>query len=262
MKNNRISIQLVGGLGNQLFQIASAYGLSLLQCKQLQVKPNKHNPHSGLNYFSSIFRKIEKTELSYIKVIEPPNCFTNKLEIPNYNYNIEICGFFQNEKYFNRYKTEIYNLFSIEKWRQKYLLDKYTGLHNGCFIHFRKGDYVGNPTYDIVTDKYYELALKKIETIHQSSDILYFIFSNNLEYCRNLYFLQNKNVIYIDEDEINSLFLMSYCNIGGIGCNSTFSWWGGYLNQNENKTVIYPKKWYANNNNIDIWFEKSIVIDF
>lgn len=262
METKQISVQLVGGLGNQLFQIASAYGMSLIQHKQLLVKSNNHKPHSGLDYFSSIFRKLEQTELKYIKFIEPSNCFTNKLDIPNFNYNIEMNGYFQNEKYFNCYKAEIYNLFSIEDWRQKYILDKYIGLQNGCFIHFRRGDYVDNPTYDLVTDKYYELALNKIENMYKNTDILYFIFSDDLTCCRNFYFLQNKNVIYVDEDEINSLYLMSYCNIGGIGCNSTFSWWGGYLNQNANKTVIYPKKWYGNNENIDIWFDKSIIIDF
>lgn len=124
MENKRISVVLVGGLGNQLFQIASAYGISLIQSKKLQAKSNNHNPHSDLDYFTSIFRKIEKTKLSYVKFIEPSHCFTNKLDIPNLNYNIEMNGFFQNKKYFNCYKTEIYNIFSIEDWRQKYLLDK------------------------------------------------------------------------------------------------------------------------------------------
>ena len=84
MENKRISVVLVGGLGNQLFQIASAYGISLIQCKKLQAKSNKNNPHSSLDYFTSIFRKIEKTELSYVKFIEPSHCFTNKLDIPIY----------------------------------------------------------------------------------------------------------------------------------------------------------------------------------
>lgn len=257
-----LNIRLFGGLGNQLFQTASGYALSRKYNKNFSCAYMGYtNTHSNINYIENIFRRINFNENKYYNTFyEPHNFFSIKLEIPNFNLDTQLIGFFQNEKYFSEYKIEIYDLFKIEHDRYLYLINKYKNLDNGYFIHFRRGDYVNNPHYDILDD-YYERAFKKIEHL----DVVFYILSEDLEYCKKNPHLQtlikNKKHYYVEnENEVNSLYLMSLCKKGGIAANSTFSWWGGYLNPYTDKFVIYPKKWYFDNKNIDIWWEGSIIL--
>lgn len=260
-KQINLSVLLKGGLGNQMFQIASVYSISKTQGANFYATyMNYINPHSNIDYSKSIFRKIKWNNEQYHSFNEPPNSFARKIEIPIFYQNTQMGGFYQNEKYFSNFRNEILELFEMESERYSYLNNKYKCLNNGFFIHFRRGDYVNNPHYDILGD-YYEKALEKI----QYMSCCYYILSNDIEYCKNNIllqkFLKNKEYYYIEnEDEINSLYIMSLCKMGGIAANSTFSWWGGYLNQNPEKIVIYPKKWYHNNDIIDIWWNGSIIL--
>ena len=264
-KNIDIGVILNGGLGNQLFQIASIYSLARTQSANFYATyMNNKNPHSNNDYSKSIFRKIKYYdkyyEKQYIIIQEPSQLFTCKITFPIFYQNILMSGHFQNEKYFSNYRDEIITMFAIEPDRYLYLSNKYKYLNNGFFIHFRRGDYVNNPHYDIL-DNYYEKAFEKMK----DKKCFYYILSDDIEYCKQLTslnnFLCNKEYNYIeDENEINSLYIMSLCVNGGIAANSTFSWWGGYLNQNPKKIVMYPKKWYHNNDNIDIWWEGSIIL--
>jgi hypothetical protein len=60
---------------------------------------------------------------------------------------------------------------------------------------------------------------------------------------------------------LNTLYLMSLCKKGGICSNSSFSWWGGYLNTNPNKIVVFPNKWINTNYIVDIQYDGSTIID-
>lgn len=255
---NNISIILNGGLGNRMFQIASCFGISKKQNKNFSISTSHiiQNAHSNINYFESIFKKVPiDKSVKYTYFFEEPNdCFGKYLDnIPNKDENILLSGFFQSEKYFENYKEDIYNLFEIDNLIKLYITNKYKNLENSYFLHIRRGDYldINNKHHYIFLDYYYENCLNLLE---KNCKII--VFSDDIEYCKNMQLFKNRNIDFItNENEINSLYLMSLCKLGGICSNSTFSWWGAYLNNNPNKFVTFPDKWFNNNYEIDIGFK-------
>ena len=162
--------------------------------------------------------------------------------------------FFQNEKYFSHNRSEILDLFEIEPLRQEYLCSKYSELKRGVFVHYRRKDYLHSPQYCLTGDSYYKYCLKIMNEIFP--DAHYYIFSDDIEHCEGLSYLKDlPQISFVKEDDVNCLYLMSMCFYGGIGTNSTFSWWGGWLNTNEEKKVMYPEKWFGNRTDLDIWWK-------
>jgi len=261
---NCVYINLSCGLGNQLFKIASIYGISKLHNKEYRINNCIKSPHNkkNLDYNKSIFRNVQfdklDTSLPYETFYETQPNETKYIDIPSTNKHLLLYGYFQNEKYFINYKQEIYNLFKIENERKEYLTSKYNNLTNTYFIHVRRGDYLnnGNSMHYFDYTKYYENCFELFP-----KDATYLLFSDDIQYCKNLELFKNKNINYVEnEDEINSLYLMSMCELGGIACNSTFSWWGSYLNENLNKHVTFPDKWFNNDWKVDIYWEGSIIV--
>lgn len=120
---------------------------------------------------------------------------------------------------------------------------------NSVSIHFRRTDYFSALYIDrfgVCTETYYLDAMEWLEK-NVKIDI-YFVFSDDLEWVRkNINF--NKNVIYIPNKNVNSywyIYLMSLCH-HNIIANSTFSWWGAYLNSHNDKIVVGPDKWTFDN---------------
>jgi hypothetical protein len=112
--------------------------------------------------------------------------------------------------------------------------------------------------HNIDLNNYYQNCLKLLN-LNKNTCIL--VFSNDINYCKNMDILKNLNIVFVeDENEINSLYLMSLCKLGGICGNSTFAWWGAYLNENEEKTVMFPDKWFNNNWTCDIYPKNSIIV--
>lgn len=254
-----ISPILMGGLGNRMFQIASSYGLAKEQNRDLLVEQFTKNAHSDLEYFDTIFRKVKRGTVSKKdRLVEKEGEALKYLQIPNINNNMELFGYFQNEKYFNKYRNELLELFEIEPERLQRLVEKYAELDTSYFIHFRRGDYVNNPIHDLDLVHYYKNA---IDHLGLGKDTKVYVFSNDIEYCKKQEILNGLNVEFVEGlDELDSLYLMSMCKLGGIGCNSSFSWWGGYLNTNLEKRVTYPNKWFNTNWGGDIGWSGCNII--
>jgi hypothetical protein len=163
-------------------------------------------------------------------------------EIPRLLDNVTMYGYFQSPTYFDHCREEIQNLFAPEEWRVKYLAVKYESAQNAYFIHVRRGDYLTHEMHNVDLRGYYKRALDMV-----GRDKLYYVFSDDLNWCQNWEELRGMNVRYINEpDELNSLYLMSMCGLGGICANSSYSWWGAYLNRNSDKKIILPQKWFNN----------------
>jgi len=256
-----IYCNLRGGLGNMLFQIAATKSFSLK--KNVECSFPNLIPH--LNYLNQEMEFNNKLNhsLEYLK-------FLNKLEVKvldtqctiiNYpfdfvetlpNDNTLVDGFFQSEKYFKDNRKEILEFINIEtcidlnKTKYKNLFE------NKCTsIHVRRGDYLKYPNHHPIQSK--EYYLEGINMLKDKTD-LFLIFSDDIEWCKEN-FNNFDNIIYIeDEKDYIELYLMSLCD-NNIISNSSFSWWGAWLNKNENKIVIGPKKWFGSeitNNTGDI----------
>lgn len=125
----------------------------------------------------------------------------------------------------------------MEHDRKSYLTNKYKNLNSTYFLHIRRGDYLldVNSMHNINLTIYYKNCFNLFP-----QDSHFLIFSDDITFCKNIELIKNKNISFVeDEDEVNSLYLMSLCELGGIACNSTFSWWGSYLNENPNKKLLF-----------------------
>jgi hypothetical protein len=265
---------LNGGLGNQLFQVASCYSLAkdhnmipvlLYSDNNLVCSHNK----SLKEFTSTIFSKmlINKFDININKfnpivineMIDDYDCFSmNYNIILDKNRNYLLTGYFQNVNYFARYSNEIRELFSNHEICNK-LSTKYPKLKESYFIHIRRGDYLKDSKYMIDYDFYFQNALKNID---KESHI--YIISNDIEYCKSYSIIKNLNLTFIENDELTtleSLYFMSLCEKGGICSNSTFSWWGAYLGWKKSKTIIIPKEWMVDRRYpINMNFENSLLI--
>ena len=255
-----ISIKLQGGLGNRLFQVASGYAIAKDMNKSFHISTicDSYNKHSNINYFNTILRNvpINNNISNYYTFNEPGNCGVTWVSIPNTSQNILLNGYFQSEIYFKKYKSDIYNLFRIDEHIKSYLNTKYSDLENKYFIHIRRGDYLSVHMHNVNLESYYIKCLKLLP-----SDVKLMVFSDDINYCRQHIMFTGKNVEFVEnENELDSMYLMSMCRLGGIVCNSSFSWWGSYLNDNPNKTVFFPDKWFNNDWNVDIGFEGCNIV--
>lgn len=241
-----VSTKLMGGLGNVMFQIAAAYSVALRDNKEMICDTRDmmipHKPYTF--YIDNIFRKVKFSDtLTNQKHIGEGGF--QYFPIPNLEGNVKLFGHFQSEKYFINHKNELLDLFEIDEKTKTNLLEKYGEIINQdtCSIHVRRGDYLGLPNYHPVQPiSYYENAIKIIgEEKH------FVIFSDDIQWCKeNFNFLKSKTFILGNMD-YEDLYLMSMCN-HNIIANSSFSWWGAWLNKNENKQVIIPSKWFGISN--------------
>jgi hypothetical protein len=258
---NIVSTTLMGGLGNMMFQIASAYSISLRDSKNFICDTRNmsviHKPYS--EYTNNIFRKIKFS--NYIEsLINFNESGFHYSDIPNIDGNVKLIGYFQSEKYFINHRNEILELFEIDEITKEFLIRKYKNVidKNTCSIHVRRGDYVrSNDYHPIQPIDYYKTAIKII-----GEDNHYLIFSDDMSWCKeNFDFIPNK-IFVSDNLDYQDLYLMSMCK-NNIIANSTFSWWAAWLNINDKK-VITPKKWfgvnYSNYNTDDLYCKNWIKI--
>jgi hypothetical protein len=257
-----VSTKLMGGLGNYMFQIAAAYAISLRDNKSLICETyDMQVPQKPAQaYQNNLFRKISFAEERIIHTPfgEPKFSYT---EIPQIDGNIRLYGYFQSEKYFEHYKREVAELFELNSEIQDKVLSQYQEIleKNTTSINVRRGDYVWLSDYHANQElDYYK---KAIEIIGEEEKFL--IFSDDISWCKeNLDFIKNKTFVTNDFD-YEDLFLMSQCS-NNIIANSSFSWWGAWLNKNDDKVIVAPKNWFGKSNShldtSDLYCEKWHII--
>ncbi len=276
-------INLMGGLGNQLFQIFALINLSLELKIPFKLPVNKRDKVSPADnkskrptYWNNIFKYLEKFtiqfEEQYILINEREDSLyynLSKLALES-NKNYKLNGYFQSEKYFINNYDNIKKLCRINKI-QEIIREKYNELlDNSTSLHFRIGDYVVNPhIHPILSIDYYINAIKKLQELEKINKIIYFfertdldIVNKNIKHLKSLFidieFIPCPNNL----DDWQELILMSCCK-NHIIANSTFSWWGAYLNSYDKKLICYPSIWFGNKfekNPQDIFPESWIII--
>jgi hypothetical protein len=257
-----ISTKLMGGLGNYMFQIAAAYAISLRDQKKFICETyDVQSPQKPLHHYkTNLFSKIEFTEenIPHTPFGEQKFSYT---EIPTIKENLRLYGYFQSEKYFQKYRSEILDLFDTDEETKDKINQKYSSVlnKNPTSLHVRRGDYVWLSDYHYNQGvDYYKSATDII-----GKEKIYLIFSDDIQWCKeNLDFIENK-IFITDNTDYEDLYLMSLCE-NNIIANSSFSWWGAWLNKNENKKVISPKNWFGKSNSHldtkDLYCDKWYVI--
>lgn len=211
----------LGQFGNQCFQAAATIALAdKHSVPYLLPKTELHEAFPNLKYCS-----IPNSSMVY----KEPD-FSYK-EIP-YVENMDLLGYFQSWKYFNNCRGLINNLFKFPND-----VPELTGV---TAIHVRRGDYVklGQEYYvDLSFTDYYVQAIGYIKSSK------YYVFSDDLEYCKKM-FKGNEYEFISSGSPWKDLQMISSCE-NVIMANSSFSWWGSYLNINPDKKIIAPKKWFG-----------------
>jgi hypothetical protein len=239
-----------GDIGNQLFQYATL--LSLGKNFNYEVKIPKLNNYFNESYGRIVYYITEgfKIESKFLED-EDIKSIKNYYEEPSFGFtainnlldDTSIQGYFQTEKYFvhNRelilqnlnFKDEM-----INEAIRKYDIDT---VKKSCFLHVRRGDFVNKSEYhNNLNLNYYKESLNIIKPEYIS------IFSDDINWCsENFNFLdQNKTNYISNSNPFIDLYLMTQSKDCVIA-NSSFSWWGAWLNQNQNKTVIAPLNWFG-----------------
>lgn len=247
-----IYCNLQGGLGNMMFQIAATYAFS----KEKNIKCSFPNLDNHLKYLN-----LDKTYNPKLNYSQEYNIFFSKLikksplyNLPVINFPFEYCdmklprdnffvsGFFQSEKYFHKYRTDIIKLFEIDESVKNTLREKYSFVDNvkSTSIHVRRGDYINLPNFHptLSVEYYYEA----IEQFRDCTD-MFIIFSDDIDWCKNTFIGDNFFFVENEKDYLE-IILMSMCN-NNIIANSSFSWWGAWLNDNTSKKIIGPNIWFG-----------------
>ncbi len=274
-----IIIELYGGLGNQLFEYAHAKALAK-QLKQdvyfdLSFFDNYHRKDVyRLDKFNTT---VEIADDSIIKKLKRKSrnssyffrAFTKLFGFEYYNkkYHFDnnridkcsieelskirdfyVSGYYADSKYFEPAKEQLKKDIILKDGFNKENQIVYHEIRSkgSVSVHVRRGDYIGNRYFNELTIDYYQNSLNYILKIY--SDVVFYVFSDDLQWVKsNLIF--NCDVKFVDiNSEISDymdLMLMAACD-HNIIANSTFSWWGAWLNSNPDKIVIAPKIWYTN----------------
>ena len=247
-----VTCSLIGGLGNYMFQVSAAYSLSIDNNSSFVFDINDvFSPHKNIGtYTDNIFRNVpfseniintftykEKT-FHYSKI--PYNPWLWQKESGNF-LGLKLFGYFQSYKYFSHNRDEVISLFSIDDVSMDFLNTTYGKLLSGdtCSIHVRRGDYVNLPNHHPVCElNYYQKSINLFD-----KGVSFLIFSDDMQWCKENFKGDNFTFIEGNKDYLD-LWLMSICN-HNIIANSTFSWWGAWLNQNPDKIVISPNTWFG-----------------
>ena len=183
------------------------------------------------------------------KPIHFGNINSTKRESRDILGNYYIKGWFQSEEYFKSIRPILLKEFvPRKKLRIPGKLRAALNDSESVSLHVRRGDYVRlNLALDI---GYYVKAMEYMEQIYENP--IFVVFSDDLEWVKKNLPIKGRFILANEDKNLKDyeeLFLMSRCR-SNIISNSTFSWWGAWLNQNRNKVVIAPKKWYKAQRNI------------
>lgn len=257
-----ISINIIGGLGNQLFQIATVllYNNHLNEKKEI-IFVNEENLDNYYNLprktlWNSLllnqFKIIDKDKFDIINfsIINEKENHKNLIEpFPICFFNIYFKGYFQSFKYYDddlrkQLQTLIYSnktLVNIANNKYQEIKDFFKSNDDNLIsMHIRRTDYIYSSEYhNVLQMDYYNEALNLINN-NQYKKIV--VFSDDIEWCKlNL----SKDYYFIDINNVEIEFLLMSLFKNNIIANSTFSLWASYISPYDNKTIIAPKKWYA-----------------
>jgi len=280
-----IIVKIKGGLGNQLFQYATARRISIDKQVPIKVdtsffKEERFNGIFHLTYYNTIIDEAKSQEIELLTA-EPSVSFYGKIcrrfhipgkyhrkthiiensssvvdkRIINCDGNAYIEGWYQNEAYFKGIRDILLKEFDFKNNVISEIQDSKDENNNGesVSIHFRRGDYLTNKFFGEVHLDYYIRAVNYIK--EKVEHPIFYIFSDDIHWVKNNFRIEGsvhyldpqRASIYHTENDFRDLVAMKKCK-HNIIANSSFSWWAAWLNTNQYKIVIAPRKWYNDTN--------------
>lgn len=262
-------VEIRGGLGNQMFQYAFYLALKHkykdVFCDINQFKHYNYSLHNGYELAQLFAVKPELISIEQQKAMFGRNKLFRRLAFkwfhqykqvviekglgfsPRYlqDYgNVFLRGYWQSEKYFTDVKDIVRQTFRFPQLAEKNA-DKLSKLanYNLIAVHVRRGDYVNHPLYEgICILDYYQQAIAYMS--HHVDNPYFIFFSDDPNWCQQQFQMDNMCIVDWNAggNSYQDMQMMSLCQ-HNIIANSSFSWWGAWLNDHVSKIVISPKKW-------------------
>ena len=275
-----IYIEIMGGLGNQLFQIFCGIAYSFENRIPFKINISKFDLVSPLdniskrptywtNFLSNLSRFTYKDQLQ-IRYNHFETSFFKFDKIPCINQDFKLRGYYQSYKYFDGQFANICKMINLDNQKAE-IAEKHKVLLSGAkkpiSIHFRIGDYVKNlAMHPVLSNDYYIKCINYLKSEIQDLEEHYYLLifgelcdnekiTQSIESIKAIY---NIEIVICDYaiPDYEQLLLMSLSS-HNIIANSTFSWWGAYFNNNYNKIVCYPSIWNGSSNNVNDLFPES-----
>lgn len=291
-------IKMTGGLGNQMFQYALYLKLQsmgrtvkiddITEYKKVNPRPNMLWCFD-IDYQAATQEEINRLTDGFMKFSHRVRrkIFGRKsLEYHEKNNNFDkqvlerepayLTGYFQSENYFKDMEEQVRKAFTFSDriwddistelaWKMREYQRQIDSTLS-VSIHVRRGDYISSSEVygDICTEKYYQKAIDLMK--EKFTDAVFYVFSNESGWCRQWlkqHYLEEERFIVIEgtTEDIGylDLFLMSRCR-AHIIANSSFSWWGAWLNPDKEKIIIAPARWLNNQNVKDIYTAEMLKV--
>ncbi|HAS85065.1 MAG TPA: hypothetical protein DCS23_03295 [Candidatus Yonathbacteria bacterium] len=266
-----IIVKLKGGLGNQMFQYATGFSVASQKKEALKLDitgyddPRYVNANTPRQYRMFPFNlsatiatisEVEKARNPFGIFSKLLRAFSQRVLKKHYvDYDASffkknhkyIEGYFQSEKNFIEVKDKALKEFTLKKESEVFLAEKNKiDKTKSVSVHIRRGDYVNDPktnsAHGVCSKEYYEKAINLMQSKIELP--IFYFFSDDILWVKKE-FGERTDFKYVSNSrlkEYEELFLMSSCS-NHIIANSSFSWWGAYLNKNPKKIVIAPRKW-------------------
>jgi hypothetical protein len=267
--------RIIGGLGNQMFQYAFGKYLSIKKCTELKLDLCGFEIYDWRVFELGVFNcQIDTASKEEIDGILKPRYFPVRkidyfgfgnqnlvLNEPNMLFNSKflkvkkntyLSGYWQSEKYFPGIREILLDDFKFKPSSDEsiqILAERIINTPNSVSVHIRRGDYQNNPQvnkiHGVLPIEYYVEAMGLM--LKRTEKPIFYFFSDDIDWVISK-FSELDNVFFVNQNMGSNSFedmrLMSLCK-HNIVANSSFSWWGAWLNQNPSKIVIAPKKWFA-----------------
>lgn len=277
------TVNIIGGLGNQLFQYAFALALQA-EFPQEEVRIytkcfNGYSLHNGYELDELFDIKLQKASFADVAKVAYPMWNYRSWQIVNHffplrskmirdkdalhNFDWEklkdksyFDGYWQSPRFFEKHKDQIIEVLRFKDFTEPQNIEAQSSIEKAptAFLHVRRGDYLNLPaTQGICTLEYYKNGLEVLKTEKGFKQFL--IFSNDQQWCKDNLgdMLEGLDIIYVDWNSgiksFRDIQLMSMCQ-GALIANSSFSWWGAWLGKK--KTVIAPQRWFNDDTNPDM----------
>ncbi|MCK8780200.1 alpha-1,2-fucosyltransferase [Rhizobium sp. NTR19] len=268
-----IVTRIIGGLGNQMFQYAAGRALAIASQAPLKLDLSEMEKYKLRSFALDQFKiQVQPAKPAELPARRPKTLIDRVSGIwnrrPHYEHVVEtsmtfdptvlqrrgeiyLSGYWQSEKYFSAVAAEIRSDFNLKGAMSEMRDGTRTQIVSAASpvsVHVRRGDYVTNPAANAVhgtcPPEWYDEAMSRMQQRH--ANVTFFIFSDDPQWAReNLHSTSPMHFVEPQGDgrDGEDMHLMAACH-DHIIANSSFSWWGAWLNPRMDKHVIAPRQWF------------------